>query len=63
MNATLILHCGACCETAVTIARQSNEESYKVHCNACGTILADIPTYGITFLDDEKEDDHAYPTE
>lgn len=63
MKANLILHCGACGETDVTIARKPDEESYKVYCNACGTLLATIPTYGITFKDKEKEDSHAHPTE
>lgn len=62
MKANLIVHCAKCGETDFTIARKPNEESYKVYCNACGTLLADIHTYGITFNDDEKEDDHANPT-
>ena len=63
MKANLIVHCAKCGETDVTITRKPNEESYKVYCTACDTLLADIPTYGITFKDEEKEDDHANPTE
>lgn len=62
MKANLILHCGACGETDVTIARKPNEESYKVYCNACDTILANIPTYGITFTDDEQENNNVNQT-
>ena len=63
MKANLIVHCAKCGETEVTIARKPNEEAYKVYCTACDTLLANIPTYGITFNDDEKEADHAHPTE
>jgi hypothetical protein len=64
MKANLIVHCAKCGETDVTITRKPNEEAYKVYCTACDTNLARIPTYGIIFTDDEeKEDDHANPTE
>lgn len=65
MKANLIIHCAACGRTALTITRNPPEEAYKVYCDHCATVLATIPTYGITFNDDddEKEEAHAHPTE
>ena len=62
MKANLIVHCAECGKTDVTITRKPNEESYKVYCTACDTLLADIPTYGITFKDEEKEVNNANET-
>lgn len=63
MKANLIIHCAACGETEVIIACKPPSDDYKVYCSCCDTVLANIHTYGITFLGDEKEDDHAHPTE
>jgi hypothetical protein len=63
MKAKLIVHCAKCERTDLTIAHNPTEEAYKVYCDHCNTVLATIPTYGITFNDDEKEDNHAHPTE
>ena len=62
MKANLIVHCAKCGRTDLTITRNPPEEAYKVYCDHCNTVLATIPTYGITFNDDEKEDDHANET-
>ena len=64
MKANLIIHCANCGETKLIFSRKPDTSFYTASCPNCGTLLATIPTYGLTFNDDdEKEDNHAYPTE
>lgn len=56
------LHCPVCCRRALIMRRTADSPDYSLDCDECGARVATIPTYSIQFVDD-KEDDHANPTE
>lgn len=64
MKATMVMHCTGCGGTSLIMTKEPTTDAYKVHCEACEALLAEIPMYGtIQFVDDKKEDTHAHPTE
>lgn len=64
MKATMVMHCTGCGGTSLILTKEPTTDAYKVHCEECETLLAEIPMYGtIRFVADTEEDDHAKPTE